>query len=112
MLSFGWSEIALVIVVVVIVIGPKEIPNLLKQLRGLSNSLKKASRQFKNSLNDLADDGDLKEIKESINTISDVKKSLDPNKEFKKEIDSIKETINFADKEIKDINSNILKDKK
>ena len=32
MLSFGWSEIALVVVVVVIVVGPKELPNLLRQL--------------------------------------------------------------------------------
>ena len=29
MLSFGWSEIALSIIVVIIVVGPKEIPNLL-----------------------------------------------------------------------------------
>ena len=51
MLSFGWSEIALVVVVVVIVVGPKELPNLLRQLGAFSKSLKKASRQFKNSLN-------------------------------------------------------------
>ena len=53
MLSFGWSEIALVVIVVVIVIGPKEIPKLLRQLGVFSKSLKKASRQFKKSLNDL-----------------------------------------------------------
>ena len=41
MLSFGWSEIALVVVVVVIVVGPKELPNLLRQLGAFSKSLKK-----------------------------------------------------------------------
>ena len=112
MLSFGWSEIALVAVVIIIVIGPKEIPNLLKQLGRASKALKKASRQFKNSLNDLAEEGDFKDIKNSINTISDLKKSLDPTKELKDEIDSIKKTATFTDKEIKDINTKILKDKK
>ena len=125
MLSFGWSEIALVIVVVIIVVGPKEIPNLLRQLGSLSKSLKKASRQFKNSLNDLAEEGDIKEIKNSINSLSEVKKKLDPTNELKEEISSIKETISFkeeiasmkktvsfTDKEIKDINTKILKDKK
>ena len=112
MLSFGWSEIALVVIVVVIVIGPKEIPKLLRQLGGFSKSLKKASRQFKKSLNDLAEEGDLKEIKESINTIADVKKTLDPTKELKEEISSIKETVNFTDKEIKDINSKVIKNNK
>lgn len=112
MLSFGWSEIALVILVVIIVVGPKEIPNLLRQLGSLSKSLKKASRQFKNSLNDLAEEGDIKEIKNSINSLSEVKKKLDPSNELKEEIASIKETVSFTDKEIKDINTKILKDKK
>ena len=112
MLSFGWSEIALVFIVVVVVVGPKEIPNLLRQLGIFSKSLKKASKQFKKSLNDLAEETDFKEIKESINTISDLKKNLNPTKDLKEEIDSIKETVTFTDKEIKDINSKILKNTK
>ena len=112
MLSFGWSEIALVVVIIIIVIGPKEIPNLLKQLGSFSKSLKKLSREFKKSLSDLAEEGNLHEIKDSIKTISEVKKSLDPTKELKEEINSIKETVTFTDKEIKDINSKILKDNK
>ena len=112
MLSFGWSEIALVFIVIVIVVGPKEIPNLLKQLGKFSKSLKKTSRQFKDSLNDLVEEGELKEIKKSLNTISDVKKSLDPAKNLKDIIDPIKETVSFTDKEMKDINSKVLKDNK
>ena len=45
MFSFGWSEIALTIVIIVIVIGPKEIPNLLRQLGSFSKSIKKISRK-------------------------------------------------------------------
>ena len=110
MLSFGWSEIALVIVIIVIVIGPKEIPNLLKQLGGFSKSLKKISREFKKSLNDLAEEGDLKDVKKSISDIADLKDNLNPAKEFKKEIDNIKETVAFTDKEVSEINSKIKKD--
>lgn len=112
MLSFGLSEIALVIVVIVIVIGPKEIPNLLRQLGRLSKSLKKASNQFKKSLNDLADDESIGDLRNSINSISDIKKKLDPTKELKEDINLIKDTVSFTDKEIKDINSKILKDDK
>ena len=114
MLSFGWSEIALVVVVIVIVVGPKEIPNLLRQLGSFSKLLKKTSRQFKNSLNELAEEGDLKEIKKSIDDINQVKKNLNPaktlGKELKEEIASIKNTVTFTDKEIKDINSKVTKD--
>ena len=110
MLSFGWSEIALVVVVVVIVVGPKELPNLLRQLGTFSKSLKKASRQFKNSLNELSEEGDLKDIKKSFSEFKDIKNDLDPTKNIKEELSSIKETVIFTDKEISNINNKIKKD--
>ena len=66
MFSFGWSEIALTVIIIVIVVGPKEIPNLLKQIGSFSKSIKKISREFKKSLNDIAEESDLKEVKDSI----------------------------------------------
>ena len=110
MLSFGWSEIALVVVVVIIVVGPKELPNLIKQLTSFSKSLKKASRQFKNSLNELTEEGDLKDVKKSLSDFKNIKNKLDPTKDIKEELSSIKETIDFTDKEIAEINSKIKKD--
>ena len=109
MFSFGWSEIALVVVIIIIVVGPKEIPNLLKQLGSFSKSLKKISREFKNSLNNLADEGDLKDVKKSISDIKNLKDNLDIKKELKEEISYIKDTVTFADKEISEINNNIKK---
>ena len=114
MLSFGWSEIALVAVIIIIVVGPKEIPNLLKQLGSLSKSLRKISRQFKSSLNELAEEGDLKDVKKSLSDIKNIKNDLDPtkaiNKELKEEIETIKKATTFTDKEISEINSKIKKD--
>ena len=110
MLSFGWSEIALIVVVVVIVVGPKELPNLLRQLGTFSKSLKKASRQFKKSLNELSEEGDLKDIKKSFSEFKDIKNDLDPTKDIKEELSSIKETEIFTDKEISNINNKIKKD--
>ena len=110
MLSFGWSEIALVVIVVVIVVGPKELPNLIKNLGNFSKSLKKASRQFKRSLNELSEEGDLKDIKKSFSDFKDIKNNLDPTKSIKEELSSIKETEIFTDKEISNINNKIKKD--
>ena len=69
MFSFGWSEIALTVIIIVIVVGPKEIPNLLKQIGSFSKSIKKISREFKKSLNDIAEESDLKDVKDSISEI-------------------------------------------
>ena len=110
MLSFGWSEIALVAIVVVIVVGPKELPNLIKNLGNFSKSLKKASRQFKRSLNELSEEGDLKDIKKSFSEFKDIKNDLDPTKNIKEELSTIKETVIFTDKEISKINNKIKND--
>ena len=110
MLSFGWSEIVLTLIIVIIVVGPKEIPNLLKQIGSFSKSIKKISREFKKSLNDIAEESDLKDVKNSISEIRDIKKDLDPTSEVKKEFEAIKDTANVFEKEIKDINSLAKKD--
>ena len=105
MFSFGWSEIALTAIIVIIVVGPKEIPNLLKQIGTFSKSIKKISREFKKSLNDIAEESDLKDVKDQISEIKNIKESLDPTQDIKKELSSIKDTANVFEKEIKDINS-------
>ena len=101
MLSFGWSEVALIVIVVVIVIGPKEIPNLLKTIGKFSNSLKKISREFKSSLNEISNEGDLKDIKKSINNLKNIKDDIDPTNQLKKEFSSVKDTINVFENDIK-----------
>ena len=98
MFAFGWSEIVLTLIVIIIVVGPKELPNLLRQLGSFSKSLKRITREFKKSLNDIAEESDLKEVKNSISEIKDIKKDLDPSK-------NLKETADVLKKEIKDLNS-------
>ena len=105
MFSFGWSEIVLTLVIVVIVVGPKEIPNLLKQIGSFSKNIKKISREFKKSLNDIAEESDLKNVKDSISEIQNIKNDLDPTKNIKKELQSITDTTEVFEKEINDLNS-------
>ena len=105
MFSFGWSEIALTAIIVIIVVGPKEIPNLLKQVGSFSKSIKKISREFKKSLNDIAEESDLKDVKDQISEIKNIKENLDPTQDIKNELSSIKDTANVFEKEIKDISS-------
>ena len=105
MFSFGWSEIALTAIIVIIVVGPKEIPNLLKQIGSFSKSIKKISREFKKSLNDIAEESDLKNVKDQISEIKNIKENLDPTQDIKNELSSIKDTANVFEKEIKDLNS-------
>ena len=104
MFSFGWGEILLILLVVIIVVGPKDIPKFLRQIGNLSKSIKKISREFKSSLNQIAEETDLKDVKNSITDITDIKKELDIKSNFKNEINTIKETVSSVEKDISDIN--------
>ena len=103
MLTFGWGEILLLDGVIIVVVGPKDLPKLIKQFSSFSKSIKKLSREFKTSLNDIADHDDFKEVKTSINEVNKIKDDLNIKDQFKDEIKSIKETTDIIDKEVKDI---------
>ena len=103
MLTFGWGEILLLFGVIIVVVGPKDLPKLIRQFSSFTKSIKKISREFKNSLNDIADNDDFKEVKTSINEVNKIKDDLNIKNQFKNEIHSIKETTDIIDKEVKDI---------
>jgi len=105
MLSFGWGEILLVLIVVIIIIGPKDLPKLIKQLSSFTKSIKKLSREFKSSLNEIVDQEEFKDINKSIMEAKNIKDDLNIEKNFKKEINSIKKTTELVEKEITDLNN-------
>ena len=103
MLSFGWGEILLVLVVVIVVVGPKDLPKLIKQFSTFAKSLKKLSREFKYSLNEFAEQEDFKEINKTIMEAKNIKDDLNIKDKFKSEVKSLKETTNIIEKEVKDL---------
>ena len=104
MFSFGWGEILLILLVVIIVVGPKDIPKFLRQIGNLSKSIKKISREFKSSLNQIVEETDLKDVKNSITEVTDLKKDLDIKSNLKNEIKTIKETISSVEEDVSNIN--------
>ena len=104
MFSFGWGEILLILLVVIIVVGPKDIPKFLRQIGNLSKSIKKISREFKSSLNQIVEETDLKDVKNSITEVTNLNKELDIKSNLKNEINTIKETISSVEEDFSKIN--------
>ena len=103
MFSFGWGEILLILVVIIIVVGPKDIPKFLRQIGNLSKSIKKISREFKSSLNQIAEETDLKDVKNSITEVTDLNKEIDIKSNLKNEIKIIKVTISSVEEDVSNI---------
>ena len=103
MFSFGWSEIFLISVIVIIVVGPKELPNFLRQIAKLSKSIKKLSNEFKSSLNEISEDVGLDDINKSIKDVRNIEDRLNIKKHIEKEIDEVEDTISLVKKDTSDI---------
>jgi sec-independent protein translocase protein TatB len=85
MFDFNWSEIALIGVVALVLIGPKDMP---VAIRAISNAIKKMRRmagEFQHHVDDMLRDADLAEVKSSFDEIRGmnlkgaVRRTLDPD---------------------------------
>ncbi|HSF95703.1 MAG TPA: Sec-independent protein translocase protein TatB [Thermohalobaculum sp.] len=70
MLDLGWSELLVIGVAALIVVGPKDLPRMLRTLGQYTSRAKGIAREFQRSMDEAARQADIDELK-------DVKKSLD-----------------------------------
>ena len=66
MFSLGWMEISIILIITVIVVGPKEIPTVIKFLKSITSGLGKLSREFKSTVNEISHIEEVKYIKKEI----------------------------------------------
>lgn len=66
MLDIGWSELLLIGVVALIVVGPKDLPKMFHQLGRITAKAKAMGREFSRAMEDAADEAGVKDISTSI----------------------------------------------
>ncbi len=66
MFDLGWQEFMMVAFVLVIVVGPKDLPKVLRSFTKITGQARQMARDFTRSLSDLAEDDDLKDIKKMV----------------------------------------------
>ncbi len=110
MFTFGWGEIFLVVIIVVVVIGPKDLPKFIKQIGLLTKNIKKISSDFRSSINEIAEESDIKELAKSVKEVKKIKDGIDIKKNFQKEINIVEETVKDIEKNISDDEANLVED--
>ena len=100
MFSFGWSEILLIGIIVVVVIGPKDLPKFIKQIGLLVSNIRKISTDFKSSLNEIAEETEIKELAKSVKEVKKIKDGINIKKNFENEIKQVEESIELTNNNI------------
>lgn len=67
MFDLGWSELLVIGIVALIVVGPKDLPVLFRRVGQFVGKAKGMAREFSSAMNDAADQSGMREMSSSIN---------------------------------------------
>ena len=93
MFSLGWMEISIILIITIVIVGPKEIPTVIRFIKNISSGIKKVSKEFSSTVDELTNLDEIKDIKKEI---------LDTKESIVKDGKELDEFIDKTNKEIID----------
>lgn len=106
--DIGWVELLIIAAVAIIVVGPKDLPRMMRIIGGWLGKARGLAREFQRSFDDLIKESELddlrKEVEElrALNPIDDVKKALDPTDELRELDKSLKDEMSEVEAGMKE----------
>lgn len=83
MLDLGWTEMMLIAVATIVVVGPRELPRVLRTVTLGMRKLRAMANEFQSSIEDMAREAELDELKKELKDHA----SLDVNQTFTDAVD-------------------------
>ena len=89
MFDIAWSELAVIAVVALVILGPKELPNALRMLAGWLKYARKMAGEFQSGFNELLREAELDEMQKKMQSIRKgdigkiIEEHVDPTGEIK-----------------------------
>lgn len=84
MFEIGWTEMLVIAIVMIVVVGPKDLPRMLRTIGKTVSKLRGMAGDFQRQFNDALKEAELDDVKKSIddirglNPVNEIKKSLNP----------------------------------
>lgn len=92
MFDLAWSEIAVIGVVAVLVLGPKELPQAMRTMARMMRKMRSLTSELQGHINEVVREAELDEVRQSIQKLSttniaaEVTKAVDPTGELTAEL--------------------------
>lgn len=83
MFDIAFTEMMLLAVVVILVVGPKDLPKIMRTVGGWMRKARGMAREFQGSIEQIARESELGELRNEANRL----KNFDPNAHLEKTID-------------------------
>lgn len=99
MFDIGWSELLVIAVVAIIVVGPKDLPGMLRAFGRTMNQVRRTAndfkRQFNEALREAEEESGLKDTSDQLKGIG----SINPVADVKKELNELTKEVSVTDQD-------------
>ena len=82
MLEVGWSEMLVIAVVMIVVVGPKDLPKMLRTFGRTTAKLRAMAGDFQKQFNEALQEAELDDVKKSVDSL----RKLNPAAEIRKQL--------------------------
>jgi len=79
--GFGFQELLVLVVIAIVVVGPKELPLMVRRIGKIVGQVRATAREFQRSFDELGREAELDELRKEINAL----KNANPINEVKRE---------------------------
>lgn len=86
MFEIGWSEILVIAIVLIVVVGPKDLPKMLRAFGKATSRFRATAGEFRRQFDEALKEAELDDVREIINDA----KSLDPRNDIRKVFDPVR----------------------
>ena len=102
MFDLAWSEIAVVGLVAVLVLGPKELPQAMRTMAKMMRKMRSLTNELQGHMSEIVREAELDEVRQSIKQLSsptatikaEIAKAMDPTGEIQAEIKAPFDAVN------------------
>jgi len=81
MFDIGWTEMLVIAIVMIVVVGPKDLPKMLRTFGKMTSKMRSMAGDFQRQFNEALKEAELDDLKKSVDTLRD----LNPASEIKKQ---------------------------
>lgn len=82
MLDVGWSEMLVIAIVMIVVVGPKDLPQMLRTIGRMTTKMRGMANDFQKQFNEALKEAELDDVKKSVDSL----RSLNPAAEIRKQL--------------------------
>jgi sec-independent protein translocase protein TatB len=99
MLDIGWVELSIIALITILVVGPKEIPRVLRTVTQVMRKVRGMASEFQSGIDDLAREAELDDLKKDIEKTaskdfaSELENTIDPTGEVTESVREIETSL-------------------